>query len=83
MYRYLTPQEVWYGQKNLIGKSMAYAYWYRHGKEQNPEWYKFTFQPLLGVTIGPHAYTMWFGYERNELISYDTVCVYDVDLTKS
>jgi len=82
MYTYMTPQEVWYGKEELTGRSMAYAYWNRHsGQSILP--YKFTFKPLRGVTIGPHAYTLWFDDERNELISYDTVCVYTVILEKS
>lgn len=82
MYTYLSPSEVWYRKSELIGKSMSYAYWHRDEK-QNMEWYKFTFKPLRSVSIGPHAYTLWFDEERNELISYDDVCVYEVDLTKS
>lgn len=84
MYTYLSPMDVWYGQKELIGKSMSFAPWHRiwHG-DQKPEWYKFTFKPLRRVTIGPHAYTIWFDDRHDQLISYDTVCVYTVDLNKS
>ena len=86
MYSYLSPQDVWYGNRKLIGKSMAYAYWcrYGHSGKQKAEWYKFRFKVLAKVEIGPHAYTLVFTDGlREELISYDTVCVYTVDLNKS
>lgn len=86
MYSYLSPQEVWYGREKLIGKSAAYAHWVQWGdtREQNPEWYKFRFRVLEKVLIGPHAYTMVFTNGlREELISYDTVCVYHVELEKA
>lgn len=82
MYNYLSPQDVWYSHRDLIGKSVAYAYWHKHGN-QKAEWYKFQFKALRGVTIGPHAYTLVFDNGSHQLISYDTVCVYTVDLEKS
>lgn len=86
MYTYMPPVEVWNQWNKLIGKSMIDAYWCRWGDcgKQRPEWYKFAFKVLLRIEIGPHAYTLVFadGTYR-ELISYDTVCVYEVNMTKS
>lgn len=84
-YTYMTPQDVWYGHEKLVGNSLASAYWARwwDSPEQNSEMYKFRFRVLRSVTIGPHAYTLWFDDGFDELISYDIVCVYTVDLNKS
>lgn len=87
MYTYMAPQEVWYQKGRLIGKPVACAYWIRPGEGiqgGDPRMYKFAFKVLWYVSPGPHAYTLRFSDgTREELISYDTVCVYEVDLTKS
>lgn len=86
MYTYLTPQDAWIGKVNLFGKPMALAYWVRWGDErsQKAETYRFRFRTLKTVEIGPHAYTLVFTDGlREELITYDTVCVYTVNLEKS
>jgi hypothetical protein len=78
--------DAWYKKKELVGKSMAYAHWARWDdtRERSAEMYKFRFKVLASVEIGPHAYTLVFTDGlREELISYDTVCAYTVDLAKS
>lgn len=86
MYTYASPVRIWRNHKYLIGKSVAYAYWVRWGdaRESDPKFYGFRFKVLKDVEIGPHAYTLVFtDGTREELTSYDMVCIYTVDLEKS
>jgi len=68
----MSPSQVWDSKKALIGKKMVRAYWC----EDDPERSLFAFKTLANVVTGPHAYTRVFeDGSRDELISYDRVCV--------
>lgn len=86
-YIYMSPQDAWLNRFDLIGRPVADAYWARnHGPTapQRTDIYSFRFKNLKSVEIGPHAYTLVYDCGcRDELISYDHVAFYMVDLEKS
>lgn len=85
MYTYMSPGDAWNAKRKLIGKPMAYAHWARwdDSRMRDASMYSYRFRTLKRMLIGPHAYTLVFDDgRREELISYDIVCVYTVSLEK-